>query len=758
MLFRKMLRDIKSNLSQFVSIFILVIIGTLVFTGFNSLGVGMDQSGKQYYKDTNLADACFNGITFTKEQIEELRNKKGIEGVEPRFQINCTLKEDSNIVLQMNYVTDNKISSFHLVEGEDYSEDSNGVWLDSQFAKENKIKVGDSITYLMAGTVIEQNVVGLIMQPEYLYCVKDDKQAVPDHKNYGYGFASNKTMSDIPYNQLLINTTLEKKELEECIGNTSLKQQGILIMQSDYQSMAMFQNEINQMKQLQIVFPAAFLIIAFLTIITTMTRITSNQRQQIGVLKALGFSNRKIILHYMSYGFFISLLGSIIGVVAGITAMAPACFDMEKSMFTMPSWFIKPEWYMYLIIIGCVAACGLCSYIAAKKELVGTAASILRPRIVSNQSHMLMEKSSWWKKRKFDTQWNMRDCFRNKLRSFITVFGVMGAVMLIECGLGMSDTMKALVDYSYERINTYEQKVELSASITKEEMSKLEENDKVQLVQESAIEIYKKGKDSNIITSSMTVFDEGNYLHCLNEENKEKEYNTDGITITNGLAKDLNIEKQDSIVFKLYGTDNWVEAKVTDIVLNPIGQGIFIPKSVYEEIGAVFSPGILLLDDSDIPIPDNTYESIQTKEDLKENLNDMLSMMNTIIVVLIGAAVILGVVVLYNLGVLSFYERVRELATLKVLGFQYKRLQRLLQLQNIWLSAIGCIIGIPVGNVMLQVLMFTMGDTFDMPGVIHTSSYILAVAGTFLLSIIVTRMLSRKLKNIDMVSALKSVE
>lgn len=758
MLVRKMLREIKSNLSQFISIFILVIMGTLVFTGLNSLGVGMDQSSKQYYENTNLADAFFRGNGFSSEQIEELRNQNGVEGVEPRYQINCSLREDSNVVLQMNYVTDNTISSFHLVEGEEYSNDSSGIWLDSEFAKENDLEIGNSITYVMAGTVMEQKIVGLIMHPEYLYCVKDDKQAIPDHKNYGYGVASDKVRSDHTYNQLLIDTAMDKREIEASIAATSLRQRGVLIMKKDHQSVAMFQNEINQMSQLQIVFPAAFLVIAFLTIITTMTRITSNQRPQIGILKALGFSNHKIIIHYMSYGFFVSLFGSIIGVVVGIVNMAPACFTMEKAMYTMPSWFIRPQWYVYFIIVSCVVACGLCSYIAARKELVGTAASILRPRIGMNQNHMPLEKLTWWKKRKFDTQWNMRDCFRNKLRSFIAVFGVMGAVMLIECGLGLSDTLSDMVDYSYERINTYEKKIELSASITEEEIADLSKNSQVQLVQENAIEVYRKGEEGNVLTSSMTVFEEGEYLHCLDANNEAREYKTDGITITNRIAEVLHLKKNDSIIFKIYGTDSLIEGKVVDIVLSPIGQSIFIPKSVYENFGVVFTPNIMLLGDTSISMPVHTYESIQTKEDLKEGLNDILTMMNTIIVILIGAAVILGVVVLYNLGVISFYERVRELATLKVLGFQYKRLQRLLQLQNIWLSTVGCIIGIPAGKLMLQVLMLSMGDSFDMPAVIHVSSYVLSVAGTFLLSLIITRLLSWKLKNIDMVSALKSVE
>lgn len=758
MLFRKMIRDLRSNKAQFISIFILVIIGLLVFTGINSLGIGMKQSVSKYYDQTNLADAMFTGTSFSDEQIEELSRQEGVDGVVGRYQVNCTLNNNSDIVLQMNYIADDTLSSFYLDEGIDFNINSKDVWIDAEFAKDNSIVVGDSITYNMSGKSITQKVAGLIMHPEYVYCVKDDKQAIPDHKNYGYGFCSKNVLHDVRCNQILIDTDLDKEELEDCISRTSLKQTGVLVTQDDFQSVAMFNNEINQMKEMQVVFPLAFLVIAFLTIITTMTRITSNQRPQIGILKALGFSNRKIVFHYISYGLLISLVGGVLGTIIGLFVMVPVMFEMEKSMYTMPEWFVNPVWYTYVVLFGSVVICVLCSYAVARKELVGTAASILRPRVSDKQNHTVLDRLSWWKRRKFDTQWNMRDCFNNKLRSFITIFGVMGAVMLIECGLGMSDTMKGMVDYSYERINTYDRKVELSTSIDSNDIEAIRNNKNTQLIMESPIEIFKKDDNNKIVSSNMTVFEEGDYLHCLDNNSKQKNYQTDGITITNRMAEKLNLKEDDTVVFRVYGTDQWVEGKVTDIVRNPIGQGIFIPYSVYKNISEVYMPNYLLIDNSKLPIQEGDYASIQTKESLKNGITDMLSMMNSIIVILIGAAVILGSVVLYNLGVLSFYERVRELATLKVLGFQYKRLQRLLMMQNVILSVIGCLIGIPAGKLMLKILMNTMGDSFDMPGLISIKSYLFAVAGTFALSIVVTRFLSSKLKTIDMVSALKSVE
>ena len=185
---------------------------------------------------------------------------------------------------------------------------------------------------------------------------------------------------------------------------------------------------------------------------------------------------------------------------------------------------------------------------------------------------------------------------------------------------------------------------------------------------------------------------------------------------------------------------------------------MFIPKDRYESVGGVFQATTALSGKDSSMLDESICAAVQTKESQIKSMEELLSIMNMMVFIMIFAAVVLGAVVLYNLGVLSFYERMRDFATLKVLGFQYRRLQNMLQMQNIWLTLIGCVVGMPCGYLLLKIMMTTMGETFAMPGVITIVTYAISTIGVIALSVLVNYLLSRKLKKIDMVSSLKAVE
>ena len=191
-----------------------------------------------------------------------------------------------------------------------------------------------------------------------------------------------------------------------------------------------------------------------------------------------------------------------------------------------------------------------------------------------------------------------------------------------------------------------------------------------------------------------------------------------------------------------------------------MGQGISISKAAYEKMGKTFSPTSLLTPDKSLDSKEklNGVSSIQKKSQLIESFEGMLESMKMIIVILIAAAFILGSVVLYNLGALSFTERIRELATLKVLGFFSKQIRSLLLMQNVWLTVICIIVGLPLGYVLLKFLLSTMSESTDMIAEVSVVSIAVSIVATFLLSVAVNLLLSRKIKGIDMVSSLKSVE
>ena len=219
----------------------------------------------------------------------------------------------------------------------------------------------------------------------------------------------------------------------------------------------------------------------------------------------------------------------------------------------------------------------------------------------------------------------------------------------------------------------------------------------------------------------------------------------------------LGVEKGDKISWHIYGQEKWITGEVGEIYRSPVSQGITISRELFEQQGLQFTPTAIVSGEK-FSNPPEGVESIWSISDLTESYETMTEAMNIMVYVLIIAAVLLAIVVLYNLGVLSFTERERELATLKVIGFQSGKIRQLLLTQNIWLTVIGVVFGIPSGKLLIDFMLSTMGDSFDLMRIILVSNIVISIMITFILSVFVNYLFSGKIRRIDMVSSLKAVE
>jgi putative ABC transport system permease protein len=261
-------------------------------------------------------------------------------------------------------------------------------------------------------------------------------------------------------------------------------------------------------------------------------------------------------------------------------------------------------------------------------------------------------------------------------------------------------------------------------------------------------------------SGSATVIDKGNYIHIQDKDLKPIKLDRSGIAMTQKMAGLLSIKEGDFVRWHIVGDDEWQYSRITQIYRDPSVQGITMTRKVFEAMEYDFVPTSVL---TNMSLPEDLTDrdevsSVLNVANMKASFNETMEIMNSIVYVMIGAAVILGLVVLYNLGVLSFVEKTREVATLKVLGFKSQKIRRILQKQNIWLTAVGAGLGLYCGWLMLYIICATVSETLDMYPVIGFMSYLYSVGGTFLVSIGVNFMFSGKVKTIDMVDALKGVE
>ena len=317
--------------------------------------------------------------------------------------------------------------------------------------------------------------------------------------------------------------------------------------------------------------------------------------------------------------------------------------------------------------------------------------------------------------------------------------------------------MDKIVVWQYGELTTGQYKVVFGQQVSNLEKRQYNQEFKGQLVQEGSCEF----KTDTLVKKGMiTVLDDGNYLHYQNYEGDEIRLAQNGIAMSAKMAKVLGLEVGDFVEWHIVGEKHWERSRITLLYRTPTGQGITLPRAAYETLEYDFNPTSFY---TNMTIPQYVRDSddisgVISIDQLKHDLDDNMETMNLMVGILIIAAVLLGIIVLYNMGVLSFMEKTREVATLKVLGFSSGKIRRILRQQNNWITIIGIIAGLILGYRFLDIMMQTMSEDNDMPTVVYLASYIYAVIGTWLTSTGVNYMLSGKVKTICMVDALKGVE
>ncbi|NLP16166.1 MAG: ABC transporter permease [Clostridiales bacterium] len=761
MLLRKMLRDMKYNLRQFISIFIMAFLASFVFTGINAEWYGMQTVADKYYRETRLSDIWVIGSIFSKEDAMRVKDISGVEDVSLRFSSNMPLFSDNNKELNINIIDDNTLSIPKVIQGSSFDDTMDGIWLDSSFAKANGLEIGDSVSLVFSDSIIEKNILGLIIHPEHVYSTNESGRFTPDHENYGFGFLYSSSLPqdfELHYNQILIelNDGVREEDVTKELENMFSDRFILIINRDAHLSVSTFDNEIRQNKAMGGVFPIVFFLIAALSIFTTMTRITYSQRTQIGTLKALGFSKKTILLHYISYGIWIGLIGGILGLITGPLVIPPILFNMQKTLYTLPEWSIAISPVSFVIIALLALSCGISSYLACRKQLIEVPAASLRPRAPKTNVHSKIEKSRLWYGLSFAVQWNIRDIIRSKIRSIMATVGVLGCTALLLFGLGLGDTVNSVSSWMYNDLNVYEDKINIDPQASIEDIIVLGSNYTGQWIQESNIEIRYNYKKEN---GFLTVLDDGDGIRFEDKNKNRINLYDEGIGISYKMAELLDVKVGDIIEWRSFGQKDWTRSEVSVIYRTPMGQGLAIKRSTYDSLGQSFKPtSLLTYDRTDADSALSVVESIQNKEVLKSSFNELLDSIRMIIAILVLGAILLGSVVLYNLGALSYTERIRELATLKVLGFHPGQIRSLLRMQNIWLTILGIILGVPIGYWLVGFMLSTMPASIDMSTDISKTSVIISILGTFIVSITVNLILSRNIKRINMVSALKSVE
>ncbi|MBO5151790.1 MAG: FtsX-like permease family protein [Methanobrevibacter sp.] len=748
---KKMLRDIKINKTQFISIFLMAFLGIFAFCGVCGEYYGLEQTSSDFYSETNLADGWIYNTTITDDALDKINNFTTDSEKQLVVQSVGNFSNDPDITL--HFVEDNEISKFHVSEGEDFNlSDDSGVWLDKRFADAQNLSIGDNISFTFNGITIEKEIKGIGYSPEYVY-EASPTSIIPDFKDMGFAYLSYEAFpSDIQYNVLLVKFNQSpddfKKSLDDSVDYLSFTKQ------SDHVSVAQFNEEMAQHKMIGNVFPIVFILVTFLTLLTTMTRIIAHQRTQIGVLKAVGYKNRTIVFHYMSYGFWLVLAGAILGLILGPMIIPNLFYPTMTARYSLPEW--NPGFDIsFVVVAGLMVVSSLAvSYFAARNISKENPANTMRPKAPNISSSGTLEKSGLWDKLSFNIRWNYRDAKRNKFRALMAIVGVMGCVALLISAFGMNDSMENLKTWEYDDISHFESKLIIESGASQSDIDSVTDEVNGSQIMEQAIEIKAQGNEK---TAMLLVLNDTDLISHTDKNGKAINLSNADISLSQKMAESLDVGVGDTIKWHIVGSDDWVECKITNIHGEPLSQGIILSAEKLEDLDLNFTPTSIITSQS----VDDDYDSIKSISSIDDMVNawdKMTSSVMMMVSILIFFAVLLAIVVLYNLGILSFTEIEREIATLKVLGFKTGDLRKLLLTQNLVFTAIGFILGIPLGFYLMTLMMDAAGESLYYIPSLTLENIALSAVITFAVSIAVNLMFSGKIKNLNMVEALKDVE
>ena len=759
MMFKKLIRTMGLYKAQFISMIIMISLGIGMFVGFNMEWKSIEINTEKFFSDTGFADyRIINQNGYSSESLNKIKNLKNVTDAGRYISVNAEVKEKSGDSLALTVTENKNVSSFLVTSGEKYNEKSeDGIWISDKYANANNIKIGDALTLNYKNTEFKCIVKGLAKSGEHLICVRDESQLMPDYNTYGFAYISpafyKKTIGFEYYPQINVISDLSKKdftkEAQKALNNTDL-----VLSKNETVSYSQANGEATEGKTMGTILPTLFLLIAVLTMATTMHRLVAKEKTQIGTLKALGFKNRRILIHYSSYAFSIGLLGTALGIALGygVAYLIMNPNGMMGTYLDMPEWKLYMPWFCFIILPVIIAALTLIGFLSVKTMLKGTAADALRPYTPKKMKPMLIEKTKFFHKLSFGTRWNLRDIMRHKSRTAMSLIGILGCTVIMLGSLGMRDTMNAFLDMYYNQALKYESRIYLSEEATNEDIENLTKKYNGDWSGSVSCQIEDK-------TYSLDIYNvKHNLVRFPDNSTNMTKLTDNGAYVCNRIFNDYNLKIGDTFKISPYGTNKTYTLKVAGVIRS-VSENIVITKGYADSIKVDYTPdSIYTTVKKDNIKSDNAIKNIQSKQKIIDSFETFTDLMDTMIYLLVFGAIILGVVVLYNLGVMSYTERYREMATLKVVGFRDKKIGNLLTGQNMWVTLIGVILGIPLGCLLLQYLLTSLAGEYEMKLVINAHSFIITALLTFGVSLLVSLMVSRKNKKINMVEALKFAE
>ena len=806
MLLKNTLRKLKHSFGRYFSLLLIVLIGIGFYAGIQSSVPSIKTLQNDYYNETNLMDLTVRStLGLTEDDINALKNLSNVKDVEGSYVATVLSDEDA---IKVHAITEN-VNKYKLEKGR-LPQNENECLADSSF-----YKVGDTIEITSEETSLKRTkfkVVGTIISPlytgtnygytnigsgklhSYIYVPKTVFNEDVYSEVYILG---DKDKNDVPYSKAYddflekltenvedIKEKREENRLEEVktdLMKTYMDSLNQMMQMPDIESKwyitnrnaevtgySTLENQYFQVTTIATIIPLIFVSIVFLMSSNTMSRMINEERTEMGTFSSLGISNTRIIINYLCYVLSGTIIGAIIGYMIGTFFIPPLVYNIFQFHIPDLEYYFDLNLFIACLLVA-ITLMTIVTLYNSYKELKQKPATLLRPASPKSGKAIFLEKIKFfWSKLSFSSKITTRNIFRYKKRVFMTLIGSAGCTCLIFLGFALKDSVNGVGDRQYGEIFKYDNMIILNNNIKTIEDTNIKDMIKNPLLFNQYSNDLTYDEDETLsayilIPNDINTFK--NYFNLLDyKTGKTLKLNNEGVIITPKIADKLDLKVGDNLTIQsINGKEKKV--KIEGIAENYISNYIYISKTLYENLfNEEITYNMIASDNNkntkakDILNSGNVM-TINFSDDLMETANKEVKGLNNIVVLIVVVSSMLALTVLYNLTSINISERQREIATLKVLGFNGRESNEYIYRETLVIVIIGIIVGLIIAVPLHRVITgFIEGDDMMFLKNVNALSFVFSSMLTLIFALIMQLVTYFKLKKVDMIESLKSVE
>ncbi|QUH27211.1 FtsX-like permease family protein [Serpentinicella alkaliphila] len=776
----RLLRLIKNSKGQFISISLTVILALTIYVSFSMVGDNLYDSIFQFYDATNFGDVFVEVVRVPKTAIDQLHNIEGVDLAQGRISSDVPLRvedPEEKVTVRLTSIPDENfiINDFYILDGDRISNDSKTAVVLKQFSDARGIQIDDKITPYIGGREVPLDVVGIVGSPEYIYLMENEQSLLPAPEKFGVIYVTEDFAQTVlgyqgSYNEIVIkikegyahkiDSIID--EIEDELDRYGVRR---TVKREDQLSHSMMMQEVEQLDMMSTAITLLFLVVAAIIINIMLSRIVKNDRMSIGVMKALGYSNFQIMLHYTKFSLAIGLVGSILGILLSIP-LSMSFTSLYIQFMNIPTFQMK-VYYIYFVygVLLTSAFCIISGLIGARSVLNILPADSMKPEAPKSGGRIFLERfKKLWSKITFSWKMVIRNIMRNKKRAAFLVLGIALTYGITMVPIFMSSVWTNLFSLHYGEFQTMGYSVDFTVPMTSNairELSKIVDIDKVEPKAEVPFELRNGWRKKTVVTVGL--LENTEFYNFKSPNGKTVILPEDGIILADRLANSLGVKVGDKILIKNFMPDkDDTYIVVTGIIEQYLGTNAYMSIDALNDLigekGMI--TGVLMDSRDDVVSKLRDVKNIRQIQSVDDMINSFLEFMDMIIysvgiMMLFGG--ILGFAIVYNITIISITERTMEFASLRVMGFDKKEIYKMVSRENGFMSILGILLGIPVGYVMCGGIVSSISvDMIGIPLIIEPKTYVITAIATLVFVTTAQLATIRKIYKINFLDALKN--